>query len=522
MNGRLLLQEWIAPKTIVPVIVLSLLALFAAFAVQMGTKVVLVMASAILAPLILFMPLVSLVYLILAVAFVIGGSLMYFAKLNAANWIPYLLCMLLAFRLIADRLTPNAGTTTARTGLPVFLLALLGFFLCVVVSSVINEISFGFWVLAFKNYISVWLLAFLLWKSREFAPSWPSIWNGFLWVAVLQVPVAIYQRFKSATGQLHSRLNWDAIVGTFGGDPDASGLSGAMALFMVFSALLAGSLWRREKLSTQMFLLVLLSSVLVIGLAEVKAAIVLFPLAAFYLFRDMPARRPKQFIAGVVLVVLLMLSLLYAYYLMYVFRDGIDRGFVDTLASKFTGVFFDAHFIDRFTGEVGRLPALLLWWSGNSSDALSALLGHGPMAVRISSLFGPGDVLRQYTINIGMYSLPVFLWEIGLLAVGIFLMSLYLAMRAAAKLSANPGVPEEHKAVLDASAFGIFMIALFLPYNRDMIDSAAIQSLLALIYAYVAYWWRIVPATRPIRTAMFGSSMSAPPTLHCQSSTKFT
>lgn len=477
------------------ILVLSLLVLLAAYTVQLGTIPVVVFVAAILAPAILFMPVAPLVNLILAMAFVVSGSLIFFAGLKTASWIPYLLCMLLTFRVLGQSVRASVAERSElmRTGMPAFMVALIAFFILVVLASAANKVGFGFWVLAFKNYFSVWLLLFLLWKNKEFSPHWMPTWRALLWVAVIQVPVAIFQRIKSATGSPYSNLNWDAIVGTFGGDPDGSGLSGALGLFMIFAALMAGSLWRCGKLDTREFVLVVASSILVIGLAEVKAAVVLLPIAAFYLFRDLPVRQPRQFLLGLLLTGFLVFGLLYAYYLMYVSKSGVDHGLIDTLIEKFTGAFFDPYFIDRTTGEVGRIPSVRLWWSGNSGDLYSLLFGHGPMAVRISSVFGPGSVIRTFTVNIGMYSLPVFLWELGILAVGAFLLSLFMAMKSAYRLVSDQAIPDEHRAILNASAFCIFMIALFLPYNRDMIDSAAIQCLLALFYAYVAYWWRRTP-----------------------------
>lgn len=487
-------------RTIGIVAAISVAVILAAMSIQLGPKVVLIFAALIVSPAILFASLRSVVYGLIVLSFVVSGSLFFFAGMSFANWVPYLLCAALSIRVVTMRAATNGfrGHDKLEGGTPPFFSVLFAFFLLVVIASFLNKTSVGFAILAFKNFFVMWIPAFLLSKESTFEQQWRGVWKLLLGIAILQLPVAVVQRIHQFGGRAASGLNWDSIVGTFGGDPDGGGLSGAMGLFLVFATLLAGSMWRNRQLTGNMFTLVAVSAFIVIGLAEVKAALLLFPIAFLFLFRDMIKKRPLLFVLGSFMAVAVFMIMLFAYYRMYVGKEGIDHGFVDTLVPKFAN-FFDPNFADRHTGEVGRIPALFFWWAGNSSDMFSVAFGHGPMAVRISSVFGAGSIIAASPFNVGMYSLPVFLWELGTMATASFLLSLALATVTALRLSKNNAVPPDHRAALSAGSFAIFMVALFMPYNRDLIDSSAIQLLLALLFAHTAYWWaRMRPARTPL------------------------
>jgi hypothetical protein len=476
-------------------LVLVFAILLSGLAIQGGTNMVIAYAALIVSPAVLMLSSRASIALLVAFSFVVSGLLFYFARISLANWIPYLLSAALGVRLMANQIAVSgvADRNARLRGTPPFAKGILLFLSLVALSALLNDTPVNFDVLALKHFVLLWIPMLLVWRDRQFENHWMFLWEIFFVVAVLQLPFSCMQRIHPfaipKTG-----FNWDSVVGTFGGDPDGGGASGAMGLFLVFSTLLAGSLWRVGSIKGRMVAFVTLSSVTVIGLAEVKSAILLFPAAFAYLFRDQLAERPFAFLAKAAVVGVVLLIVLYVYYLMYVSEGAIDLGFVDTLLPRFLN-FFDPRFVNPLTGEVGRIPALILWWNGNSGDPYALLFGHGPMAVRVSTVFGVGDILRASRLNLGMFSLPVFLWEFGLLGTIAYGLSLFSGMLTAFHLSKDRKIPLEHRAALSAEAFGIFMILIFMPYNRDLIDVPAIPLLLALLLGHCSYWWY---RTRPV------------------------
>lgn len=419
--------------------------------------------------------------------FLVIGQLMYFARINQALWIPYGLGVLLFLRL------PGAWVANplarSRFGLPLALPLCL-FLLLIVVSAVVNTAPLLQVVVGAKGMVLLWSVYLLL---ALFAVPFSTLERGLrlLFVlVVLQIPLVLYQLLvvvptRSNAGGRHG-VSWDAIVGTFGGDPQGGGASGSMAYILVLAMILALSLRRYRQISTLSCAAVWTLALLVIGVAEVKVVVVLLPIGIATLFWREVYRRPVLALLGGVVTLGLSLSVLLVYnQLDSDSSTGQARDLGSLIDSTF-GYSLDPTMINRETGEMGRNAALVFWYKeGWQRDTLRGLVGYGPGASRSASNFSVGEVARKYSFSIDRSTAAQLLWEVGLLGfvlyVGMIVWGAWLALRSA------PWFDNDNtKATLEACGAGLVMMLVMVPYVRDLLEGPALAFTLMYLLGYAA------------------------------------
>lgn len=427
--------------------------------------------------------------LVLAVlVFLVVGQLMYFARINQALWIPYGLGILLYLRLPGAYIANPLARF--RIGLPL-MVPLCFFMLMIVVSSAVNAAPLLQVVVGAKGMVLLWSLYLLL---VLFAVPFQKVERGFrlLFALVwLQVPFVLYQYFvvaptRSNAGGRHG-VSWDAVVGSFGGDPQGGGASGSMAYMLVLAMILALSLRRYRQISTLGCAAVWAVALLVIGMAEVKVVVVLLPVGIATLFWREIYRRPVMALLGGVATLTLSLSVLLVYNQLS--TPGATTAQAHDLGGLMDATFgysLDPSLINKETGEMSRNAALVFWYhQGFQRDTLRGLVGFGPGASRSSSSFAVGEVARQYNFAIDRSSAAQLLWEVGLLGflayLGMIVWGGWLALRSAPWF-ASDGT----KATLEACGAGLAMMVVMLPYVRDLLEVPALAFTLMYLLGYAA------------------------------------
>lgn len=466
-------------------------AVFAGLAVAViGTFAAVALTSLLLFVAAMLLPVPLLFRLIVGIVFVVVGQLIYFARIDKAFWIPYLLCLVLYLRLLAPAAGRRAGDTGAPMGLARAMLIVV--LLTAVASSLIRQVPPMQWLVAGKEYF--FLLGILLCfavgavGTREI----DRLLRFLPWFLALQLPAVLYQRFYVVAHRAGDSA-FDAVVGLFGGDPQGGGASGAMAIFSVFSCVVAIEAWRAGQWSRTRAGLTLLLALLPILLAEVKFALLLLPIAAILVFGREVRRHPVRSVAAIVGGAVLAGGLLLAYQYQFTSDRTKEGRSVGDYASSIFERNFGADQVNLRTLEVGRVAALVMWSRRTGlHDPAGLLIGHGMGATRIGNLV-IGEIAKTYRIRVGRTSLAILLWEVGLVGTLATVAGLSAACVAAFRQARQPG-QEARSWMLRAAGAGLLLVLLGLPYNTDFVEVAQIQVLAWCLVGYVLAAARERPA----------------------------
>lgn len=468
---------------------LSLLAVAAVFGVGVviGGKLFVIAATALIGGLFsLFVPRGWVFGLLIVLTFLVVGPAQYFGGVGKAFWVPYLLGLALFVRLPLDLLRHRAETEARMpAGARRILVAMTVLAILLVGSSLFN-LSPAYQVLvAAKEHFFLWSVAVLLALGLLSQPLMDRLWLGLIWLAPLQLPVVLYQRFVIAPSRLGDSA-WDAVVGLFGGNPEGGGASAAMAITLIFLSLLAISLKRNGRIGWPMLLLVVGSTLLSIGLAEVKVALLLLPLAIAVLFRGELFRRPMRFLLVAALTSAVSFVGLLAYQAQFASTRTAEGQSLGRYVESVVERSLDSQQINLATGEMGRGTAIRFWWEVNRNAGVSQMLiGHGIGSSRIGGSV-VGEAAARYRFRIDRSSLAIYLWEGGVLSVLALLSVLAFAMVASVKGASLYRDCPVGQAALSAGMPLLLIVALLLPYNTDLANVQSLQLLVMLLIGQAA------------------------------------
>lgn len=482
-------ERWNAMVWYVPALVLA--AVFGT-AVALGGKLLMAFAFGAVGGLaLLFAPVEIVLGFFLVITFVVVGPITSMANVGAAQWVPYMLALVLLIRVPMERYHTNkqkhyqhlggGGNTVSPS-----LWAVGCYFLLIGMSVLSNLPSPLQALVGGKLYVFIWGVFFLLVVSSISESSVKTMWNGMLVVALLQLPFALYQRIVEVPKRLglgFGVTSLDAIVGTFPGS-EGGGANGSLAMFCVFAMVLAISLWRNRELSGRKAALVVFAAFVSIALGEVKVIIVLFPLAFLILNRAELIRRPLHFFAIGVAVAVAVGGIFSLYRDESKATQGLST--VELIEKSFAYV-LDPNNI-RENGEVGRFAALYLWYRDGRRTPQTFLVGYAPGASQ-NSTTGKGVVASRYApLGINSTTAAGMLWDIGVLGLLAFLAILVVAFFEALKLAAVSQIPSFHRSALEASAVMMAQVAVMVPYDNDILIVPQFQVLFLLALFQIVYW----------------------------------
>lgn len=456
----------------------------------MGLAVV----GAIVALLLMLLSLRLLLILTMIVATVVVGLLTYYFGIGNAPWLAYFMAIAVFGRYVLQILL--AKPVALRHSRPLFFNLILAFLVFLLITTIANFPGPIQLAVGLKIYFPMWLMMFVVVTMPATDELFRMLEKGAVALSLLQFPFVVQQHFFPSGSVARSFLNWDAVVGTFGGDPDGSGASSVLMLYVIVGILVTIEMYQSGRLRFPFAAGILVVNVATLGLGEVKAVFILLPLAIVVQQWAVMRRRPMQFIFGLCLMVGVVYGLFQVYESLYWSQSSGRVVAAGERISRSFSYFFDLTGVNFLTGEVSRGASLALWWNDYQSDFVERLLGYGAGASRSQSTVAIGAVGARYTpLDIAATALAQLLWEVGLIGTTLFVSALFSSIHHAA-VSARNATDFVERGRLQTVAAILSVLTAFLIYNRTVVDVAAVQILLATLFGVLIVSARRFPQRR--------------------------
>ena len=247
-------------------------------------------------------------------------------------------------------------------------------------------------------------------------------------LALMQMPLAFYQRFVEFAASMHT------------GDPVKGTLTTSSAMSMFLVAVIAGcvTFYLRGRLSLRALIVLGAALFLPTTINETKATLLLLPFALLVPAMLMPGKarqlRKVAPVLGVGFVAVTAFVLVYNYLIQY-------REYAGPISEYFTT---DTALYYLYTGAantdqnyIGRFDSIEIALEHTSQDPLRLAFGYG--AGNVSESFLPefaGQYWSYFTrFDVGATQITAFLWEIGVVGVVVYLYLLALVARDALTLA---------------------------------------------------------------------------------------
>jgi len=310
-------------------------------------------------------------------------------------------------------------------------------------------------------------------------------------VAVIQLPVSLYQRFMLVPLveglERPGFVALDIVVGTFEGTPTGGGASAVMAMYLVLAGVGLICAVKEKLISRKSFWALFIFSMAPLGLGETKIVLFLIPLALLGAFGDSVGKRPVMFIGGAILTAMVTAVLVYVYFLVQV--DGREMTFTERLDETLAYNVGESSYYE--TG-VNRMTAIPYWVeSHHLSDPARPIFGYG-----IGAAFG-GDgrsPVRGYTYDahsgmfIDLVAASSLLWDYGVIGMFLWLAVLFAAWLACSRALKSATSPLDRTLcrLLNASLAVSFLMLI---YSSSVLVFPTHTMLYWLTLALVA--WRL-------------------------------
>jgi hypothetical protein len=426
-----------------------------------------------------------LVWALVFFAMLAMGPLVYYARIEGARAVVIAWGVTLIVPWVFRAFAPSEAKARA---IPGFIWWGLLFGSLLVYTTAASAPSLGDVVNIVRQYAWFLPLILLLMAGALSPASFDRMWRVLMLIAVLQLPAAAQQHFSSAARRAGINA-LDAVDGLFPGNPDGGGAGTEMALFQLVMLVMALALWRRGKLPAWQLVVLLGAMLASIALAEVKAAVLLMPLAFGAVFLREIGRRPARFIAMLLIALVVAWGVMSFYDYQYATRGvpGQARTALEAVRQQLDPA------RRSNSGDLGnsRMGRYVDWYERTvlRSNAIESMFGMGGGATSFSR-FGLGKVQANSPYLVANTGTSVLLWEVGIVGHILVVLLFVAAAWKSGRLSRLAAIPDNHQALLHGAAVALGLQVLILPYRASLFSSVPYQLVIALLLGYVAFWAR--------------------------------
>lgn len=448
---------------------------------------------------------VPLLFLAVLYTLAIGGGVKYLVpNLGALAWVGYLLAAALYVPAILAIVTSkDSHRYTARLEDLLFIWACGGFLLVAVATIAMNAVGGPQLLGAIKTYV---LYAGVWFALSALALSPASVRNlikAFIVIGLVQWIPTILQyiyaaNFRHDAGKATAS---DAVVGTFGGNPESGGLSAVLTLYLVLVICAMIQSYRVKQLTTKRLAVSLVALSVPLLLTEVKALFIYLPIAILLLFRDRIKEKPAQFVLSIPIFATIITGALFAYFSLHWSGEGDSLG--DVLEKKFSYSF------EVKDGEqavdlqkLSRREVWQFWWKENRGGPVGKLLlGHGLGASKVGGRI-PGVIGEKYRgLNVDGNGIAVLLWDVGVIGTMFFLLMLISSAVIAFRLSKSSRLEDWQRTTANVLAIGFVLFIVSLPYRNDIPYAAPMMLMLVASLGLVS-WLKKQDAKKAAQTLL--------------------
>jgi len=338
-------------------------------------------------------------------------------------------------------------------------------FLAVIAMGIaINGLSSGTLIIGIRNYLK-FLPFFLVPAVYAFSDKEISRQLKFILALVLiQGPLALFQKFV----QFGIRSSGDFISGTLSSGGQVPILMGGVIAVLT-------AFYLRGSIKTYLYIFCLGIILIPVVLSESKASIGYLPLAFFVPIYFNKRREKKSGNSFAVLAIFSLVAVLfvgvYDYFAQYG-RESARGGLVQFFTSGTAETYLNRGAVSaRRVTKTGYVDVILLPLTQLSEEPMKLFFGLGIGSVSDSAIEGlkeGKDNYKKYDIAIGS-SASLFLWEIGIFGLLIYLLFFYMILQDAKKLSGAQGL----RGILGLGWCGVVAIAGLALFFRTMFADGA-------------------------------------------------
>lgn len=396
---------------------------------------------------------------------------------SKAAWGVSILGFILLF-LTLFRITAFPKTVKAT---PTYVWFALFFLIYAIINSLVQWNTAFEFLGGMKRYFQMYGLIFMLcWY--DFDESDIYRWQVFLLiVAILQLPTAVYEFlvFAPLLASTWGVAAVDLVAGTFGSLKDGGGNNAEMCLFLII--IIAFLLARHKEGGLSFKQLVIFLPILIVPLflGETKAVIVMLPLMFLVLYRHEIFTRFHYWLIGFISAILLAVAI--GYYYLSLSPKPVEQQITEIIEYNFQNKGYGGQHLNRTT--------VLTFWveKQGAHDPVSFIFGNG---LGSSHAATGGHLAKLYPkYGIGLTSVSMLLWELGIVGISLFIAILVFAWRCTQRLLKESNIPLVRADTIAIQAsLALFGFHIF--YRDSLLDLPSIQIVFTGLLGYLGWMHR--------------------------------